>query len=109
MDVYEQARRLSHILTDIDSRATTSANDREVYELLNQYGEEFDVDLDLVDMSSPRMSHYRWVIPLRNHTGIAVVAHSSDLCDWKVFEGPDIPAEIANEIKRCAKRKQQTA
>ncbi len=109
MDVYEQARRLSHILTGIDARMTAGTNDREVYELLYQYGEEFDADLDLVDMSSTYLSHYRWVIPLRNHTGIAVVACSSDSSGWRVYEGPEIPTEIANEIKRCVKRKQQTA
>src|SRR5512139_2167078 len=82
MDVYEQARRLSHVLTGIDAHLTIGSNDREVYELLNQYGEEFDVDLDMVDMSHLQLLHYRWVIPLRNHTGIAVVTCSSGSNEW---------------------------
>jgi hypothetical protein len=107
MDIYEQARRLSHVLAGIDARITIGTNDREVYELLNQYGDEFDVDLDLVDMSHLHLL-FRWVIPLRNHTGIAVVTSSSGSNEWRIHEGLEIPAEIAAEIKRCAKRKRKS-
>ena len=38
-----------------------------MYEFLDQFGKEFEVELDLVDMRN--LSHSQWVIPLRNYAG----------------------------------------
>jgi hypothetical protein len=107
MEVIDQARRLSYLLTGIDDRMLRGGNDREVYEFLDQFGKEFDVDLDLVDMR--HLSHYRWVIPLRNYTGVAVVVSRGAESKWEVYEFSEIPQEVNNEIRRCARRQKRSA
>ncbi len=107
MDVTEQARRLSFTLAEIDARMAAGPNDREVCEFLDQFGSEFDVVPDLIDMRN--LPDYRWVIPLLNHTGIAVVASRARDKAWRIFEAPAIPEEIANEVMRGEKSSQQSA
>ena len=107
MDVVEQARRLSFTLAEIDARMPAGPNDREVYEFLDQFGKEFDVVPDLIDMRN--LTNYRWVIPLMNHTGIAVVAVCPRDRFWKVYEAPAIPEEIDNEVMRAERSRQQSA
>ncbi|HVN78389.1 MAG TPA: hypothetical protein VMW38_05275 [Terriglobia bacterium] len=107
MEVIDQARRLAYLLTGIDDRMLKGGNDREVYEFLEQFGNEFDVDLNLVDMR--HLSHYRWVIPLRNYTGVAVVVSRGAQLKWEVYDFSEIPQEIGIEIKRCARRQPQSA
>ena len=107
MEVTDQARRLSYLLTGIDSQMPRGGNDREVYEFLEKFGNEFDVDLDLVDMR--HLSHYRWVIPLRNYTGVAVVVSRGAESKWEVYEFSEIPQEVGIEIKRCVRRREQSA